>query len=81
MAFAGNPHQNGKTPFVTEKELIRQVASNITKETMILQKTKYIGGDGVDEDSSTCQSIKEYKLNNKTVFDSKRVMAENINKI
>ena len=41
---------NGSNPFTTEKDLLRQVASNLTKEALVSTKTKIIGGD---EDSST----------------------------
>ena len=40
MAFA----QNGTvSPFTTEKDLIRQVASNITKEMLVVRKTGEVG--------------------------------------
>ena len=62
MAFAHN--QNGGTaPFITEKDLIRQVASNITKEALVVRKP-------VDEGVSA-------KVALKAVVDSKRLMAEN----
>lgn len=46
------------TPFLTEKDLIRQVASNITKESLIVSE----------------------KLQEKAAGDSKRMMADTINK-
>ena len=61
MAFA----QNGTaSPFTTEKDLIRQVASNITKEMLVVRKT--------DEAGST-EKIQG-------AGESKRLMAENLAK-
>ena len=65
MAFANGNGGAGATPFLTEKELIRQVASNMTKELITVQKST---GDGTTE-----------KL--KAGGDSKRLMAENMAKV
>ena len=68
MAFAGTKSGNGSTgtnPFLTEKELVRQVASNMTKEALVVTKT---GEEGNTE-----------KL--KVVTDSRRLMAENTAKV
>ena len=78
MAFAGSASKDQNNPFVTEKDLIRQVASNISKEALVVQKTKIIGGE---EDSSTAQSVTESKLNAKNVPDAKRLMLENLSKV
>ena len=67
MAFAqnGNGGAGGAAaPFVTEKDLIRQVASNVTKEALT---SKTVAGDGTTNE----------KLQGKAVSDSKRLMAEN----
>ena len=64
MAFAQNGNGSG-APFTTEKDLIRQVSSNITKEQLVVVKKKE-GGDG-----------KEEKIATKQAGDSKRLMAEN----
>jgi len=60
MAFAQNGSSNNaqSTPFLTETDLIRQVASNITKESLIVAE----------------------KLQEKAASDSKRMMADTINK-
>ena len=75
MAFAGL--QGSSTigagtpaPFMTEKDLIRQVASNITKEALI--KTKKA------EDGSA--DVGGEKLDAKAVSDSKSIMSENLAK-
>ena len=65
MAFANGNGGVGATPFLTEKELIRQVASNMTKELITVQKST---SDGKTE-----------KL--KAGGDSKRLMAENMAKV
>ena len=68
MAFATNRSGNGgvaATPFLTEKELIRQVASNMTKEAITVQKTT---------DDGTTEKLK-------AGGDSKRLMAENTAKV
>ena len=67
MAFAqnGNGGAGGAAaPFMTEKDLIRQVASNVTKEALTSRTTA--------EDGTTNE-----KLQGKVVGDSKRLMAEN----
>ena len=62
MAFAQNG--NGTSaPFTTEKDLIRQVSSNITKEQLVVRKASQEGS--------------EQKLVGKNAGDSKRLMAEN----
>ena len=54
---------------MTEKDLLRQVASNITKEALVVTKS----GSGIDGTQSE-------KLHGKAVSDSKRIMAENLAK-
>ena len=66
MAFAQNGNGN-PSPFITEKDLIRQVASNITKELLIVRKTDDTG-------------LKAERLQSKAAGDSKRIMAESIAK-
>ena len=68
MAFATNRTGNGaaaSTPFLTEKDLIRQVASNMTKQAIVVQKTT---------DDGTTEKLK-------AGGDSKRLMAENTAKV
>ena len=64
MAFAGTTGLSANN-FLTEKELVRQVASNMTKEAMVVQKTT---------DDGTTEKLKGGN-------DSKRLMAENSAKI
>ena len=65
MAFASNGTSGAANPFLTEKELIRQVASNITKEAIIVKKTT--------DDGTTEKVI--------NAGNSKRLMAENTAKV
>lgn len=85
MAFAQNTNgSKGGQPYVTEKDLMRQVASNMTKEALVMTKTKILGGDrdgGGDEDASTVQSISEQRLNHQNAPSAKKRMLENLAKI
>ena len=54
---------------MTEKDLIRQVASNITKEHLIVKKRNQVEGGEV---------VLTEKLQSKNVTDGKRLMTENI---
>ena len=54
---------------MTEKDLIRQVASNITKEALIVKKRNQVEGGDV---------VLTEKLQSKNVTDGKRLMTENI---
>ena len=64
MAFAGTGTAAANN-FLTEKELVRQVASNMTKEALVVTKTT---DDGTSE---------KLKAGN----DSKRLMSENTAKV
>ena len=76
MAFAGGSTAEKSNPFITEKEIIKQVASNITKDALITTKIMEI-----EDDSSQTKSVTESKLNGKSVADAKRHMLENLNKV
>lgn len=65
MAFASTTGAAAASPFLTEKELIRQVASNMTKEAIVVTKATEDG-----------RSEKIKGANN-----SKRLMAENTAKV
>ena len=78
MAFAGTKSQDQTSPFVTEKDLFKQVASNVTKESLIIKKTKVFGGD---EDSATALSVTSSKLNANSVTDAKRQMLQNLQRV
>ena len=45
MAFAGGSTAEKSNPFITEKEIIKQVASNITKDALITTKIMEIEDD------------------------------------
>lgn len=67
MAFANG--NGGASLFITEKDLLRQVASNLTKETLVSKKAKQADDDIV---------AVEVKLEEKAAADSKRLMGENV---
>ena len=64
MAFANQTGNGAANPFTTEKDLIRQVASNMTKEALIVKRT--------DAEGATSEH-----LNAAAPGESKKLMSEN----
>ncbi len=75
MAFAGAHSSLLTSAFITEKDVIRQVASNITKESLIVQKPSKQSSNEDDK------SVADSKLNGKNLPEAKRLMLENIQKV
>ena len=72
MAFAQTG--NGAANFITEKDLIRQIASNYTKEALIVTKQR-----ATDEDIDVGET--EQKLKSTNAGEGKKLMADNVQRI
>ena len=73
MAFAGSMIGDKSNPFISEKELMKQVASNITKEALISQKSS--------AQDAKIASVTDTKLNQKSIPEAKHLMLQNLQKV